>query len=117
MVMKNALITLVSGDLPTRTTTALRPGPEPSKARVTTWMDRVEAEKAVMSAQREGARVVVIGRDAARAFEFRDPGTINRNASPKANVWYEVPTSGSLPPIPIAWVESKDLERFLESVS
>ena len=111
------LCTLLASDLPTRTTTPLRPGPEPSKARVTTWMDRVEAEKAVMAAQRAGERVVVIGRDAARAFEFRDPGTINRNTSPKANVWYEVPTSGSLPPVQIAWVESKDLERFLESLA
>lgn len=107
------LVTLIASDLPDRTHTALRPGPNPDKKRVTTWMDRVEAEKVVMAAQRAGEKVVVVGRDAARAFEFRHPGTINRAPAPIEGQWYEVPTSGSLPPIPICWVTAANLEDVL----
>lgn len=89
----------------------LREDPK-DKKRTVTWMDRTEAEKVVMRAWREGYRVLCLGRDVRNAFEFRNVGTIERNTTPKEGQWYEVPTSGSLPPLPIAWVEPRGLTEF-----
>lgn len=107
------LVTMLASDLPSHQVQALRLASDKDKRSIITWMDRVEAEKVVMKAHREGARLIIVGRHPAKAFEFRNPGTIERNTSPKAREWYEVPTSGSLPPLSIAWVDPKELEEFL----
>jgi len=111
MLQSEVPASIPSDNVPELIAVWLRADPK-DKKRMTTWMDRVEAEKLVMRAHREGYQVLCLGRDCRNAFEFRDTGTINRNTSPKAGEWYEVPTSGSLPALPIAWVETGRLTEF-----
>lgn len=114
--MKIILATLLPGDTGfVRTNVhqiALRP--DGNKGKTTTWMDRVAAEKIVMQAQVDGAKLVVLGREAARAFHFREVGSLHQVSIPKEGKVYDTPTSGSLPPIPIVWTSLAAVEPFLE---
>lgn len=112
--MKTLIVTLYSSDLPGRQVQALRLSTDGGDRKKLTWMDRVEGEKVAVKAHRESARIVVVGRDLAKVFEFREEGTINKAARPKEGVWYDVPTSGSLPPAKITWVSKAKLEAFLK---
>ena len=66
-----------------------------------TWMDRVAAEG--IAATRP-ARIAALGK-AYRVFDFRSPGTFEEVSRPRPLEWYETPTVGALPPVPITRIQ------------